>query len=168
MDCYENEIRRMVRQGHTHEQISRYLKRAMPSSPGLSSRSVRRFCSSRGIHYRSRLDSASLDRVVHSRVSQVGHSYGRRTLHELLRSEGLHVSQRRVGHSLSCVFPQAHFQRTATMNMHVNPVPYSALFFGEKLHFDQNEKMNMYGVIHVLAIDGYSRKLSLFPKRTPY
>ena len=41
----------------------------------------------------------------------------------------------------------------------LNRVPYQASFFGEKLHFDQNEKLNMYSVVHVLAIDGYSRKI---------
>ena len=43
--------------------------------------------------------------------------------------------------------------------MHPIP-PYHATFFGEKLHFDQNE--NMYGVVHVLAVDGYSRKIVRF------
>lgn len=45
------------------------------------------------------------------------------------------------------------------MQASVNPVPYRAVFFGEKLHFDQNEKLAMYGVTHVLAVDGYSRKV---------
>ena len=160
----------MVRAGHTHRQISQYLQAAMPGVRGLSSRSVRRFCFRRGIHYRSRLSTASLDRLVHSRVSQVGHSYGRRTLHGLLRSEGVHVSQQRISNSLHRLFPQAHHQRTHTMAMHINPIPYTASYFGEKLHFDQNEKLNMYGVIHVLAVDGFSRKLVGFitlPSKNP-
>jgi len=44
------------------------------------------------------------------------------------------------------------------MHVAVNPVPYRANYFGEKLHFDQNEKLVTYGVTHVLAVDGYSRK----------
>ena len=35
---------------------------------------------------------------------------------------------------------------------------YEAHHFGDKLHLDQNEKLVMYGVTEVLAIDGYSRK----------
>ena len=57
------------------------------------------------------------------------------------------------------------------MDMHISPAMHSASFFDEKRHSDQNEKMNMYGVIHVLAIDkchtGWlSQTLSgaLFPK----
>lgn len=37
-----------------------------------------------------------------------------------------------------------------------NPVPYRA---AEKLHIDQNEKLVMFGVTHVRAIDGYSKKI---------
>lgn len=167
---YHGEIEAMVRDGRTHEEISQYLQQAMPRVGGLSSRSVRCFCSSRSIHYRSRLDTPNLDRVIRSRVSQVGHSYGRRTLHGLLRSEGICVSQRRVGDSLGRVFPQARHQRASTMNRHINPVPYTASYFGEKLHFDQNEKLSIYGVVHVLAVDGFSRKLVGFitiPKKNP-
>ena len=40
----------------------------------------------------------------------------------------------------------------------LNPLPYRAMYFGEKLHLDQNEKCVMFGVTHVVAIDGYSRK----------
>ena len=39
----------------------------------------------------------------------------------------------------------------------INPFPYRADYFGHKLYFDQNEKLVMYGVTHVAAIDGHSR-----------
>ena len=41
----------------------------------------------------------------------------------------------------------------------MNPIPYRSEYFGEKLHLDQNEKLAMFGVTHVLAVDGYSRKI---------
>lgn len=40
-----------------------------------------------------------------------------------------------------------------------NPVPYSATHMGHKLHLDQNEKLVMFGVTHVIAVDGYSSKV---------
>lgn len=52
----------------------------------------------------------------------------------------------------------------------INPLPYRASHFGEKLHFYQNEKLNMFGVIHVLTIDGFSCKivgLISIPKKNP-
>lgn len=30
---------------------------------------------------------------------------------------------------------------------------------GHKVHMDQNEKLAMFGVTHVLAIDGFSKKV---------
>ena len=38
-------------------------------------------------------------------------------------------------------------------------MPYHAEYFGHKLHMDQNEKLVMFGVVHVLAVDGYSSKI---------
>ena len=35
-----------------------------------------------------------------------------------------------------------------------NPIPYEAHHFGHKLHLDHNEKLVMYGVTHVIAVDG--------------
>ena len=34
-----------------------------------------------------------------------------------------------------------------------------ARFSVDKLHLDQNEKLAMYGVTHVIAVDGFSRKI---------
>ena len=41
----------------------------------------------------------------------------------------------------------------------MNPIPYHVEYFGHKLHMNQNEKLAMFGVTHVLAIDGYSGKI---------
>ena len=41
----------------------------------------------------------------------------------------------------------------------MNPIPYCASFYGEMIHLDQNEKLVIYGVVHVVAIDGYSHKI---------
>lgn len=36
---------------------------------------------------------------------------------------------------------------------------YVALYFGHKLHVDQNEKLIQFGVTHVIARDGFSGKI---------
>ena len=38
----------------------------------------------------------------------------------------------------------------------MNVIPYHAEYHGHKLHLDQNEKLAMFGVTHVIAVDGYS------------
>ncbi|KAK0138165.1 hypothetical protein N1851_025521 [Merluccius polli] len=40
-----------------------------------------------------------------------------------------------------------------------NPTPYNAEYMGHKLHMDQNEKLVMFGVTHVIAVDGHSKKI---------
>ncbi len=74
----------------------------------------------------------------------------------LLSAEGFKIAEKRVGISLSKVCPEYHSRRATRTQMLVNPIPYSAKYFGEKLHIDQNEKLVLFGVTHVCAVDGYS------------
>ena len=67
------------------------------------------------------------------------------------------VGEHRVGSSLRRLFPNQHRQRLNFARRATNPIPYRADYFGHKLHVDQNEKLVMYGVTHVAAIDGHSR-----------
>ena len=90
---------------------------------------------------------------------QVGPSYGRKMMTGFLASLGFRVSQQRVGFSLKRVNPCQHWRRQRTLQRLINPVPYTAAYFGEKLHIDQNEKLVMYGVTHVCAVDGFSGKI---------
>ncbi len=41
----------------------------------------------------------------------------------------------------------------------LNPIPYQADYMGLKIHMDQNEKLAMFGVTHVVAIDSFSKKV---------
>ena len=160
----------VAHQGHSLGSVSHHLQAVFPGVRGLSVRSVRRFCSSRGIHQRTTMTDRELDELVRSTVACVGHSYGRRSLQGLLRADGIYVSQRRLGMCLRRLFPLAHSIRAQTLGRLVNPIPYRAEFFGEKIHFDQNEKLAMFGVVHVVAVDGYSRKIvgfSTMPRKNP-
>ena len=77
----------------------------------------------------------------------------------LLASQGLRVSQVRVGQALKRTNPQYHYKRSTSTAKLLNPLPYSADYFGHKIHIDQNEKLVMYGVTHVCARDGYSGRV---------
>ncbi len=77
----------------------------------------------------------------------------------LLASQGLRVSQKRMGDALRKINPGYHHARRTATARQMNPVPYRADYFGQKLHIDQNEKLVMFGVTHVCAIDGYSGKI---------
>ena len=77
----------------------------------------------------------------------------------LLASEGLRASETRVGASLRYVNPNYQHACTTATARQMNPIPYRADYFGHKLHIDQNEKLIMFGVTHICAVDGYSGKI---------
>ncbi len=80
----------------------------------------------------------------------------------LLASQGIRASQVRVGKALKDTHPQYHNKRVTSSAKLLNPLSYTADYFGHKLHIDGNEKLVMYGVTHVCAIDGYSGKIVQF------
>ena len=54
-------------------------------------------------------------------------------------------------------YPRYTAQRRTSTTRAVNPIPYRADYFRHKLHIDHNERLVIYGVTHVVAIDGHSR-----------
>ena len=77
----------------------------------------------------------------------------------LLRSQGVVAGEKQVGHELTGVQPDYHLRRLTRMESEMNPHPYLSEYFRHKLHMDQNKKLVMFGVTHVAAVDGYSRKI---------
>ena len=159
LESFESTVRHLFSQGWTYERISAYSQQLTGRSRGLSCRSVRRFCRARGMLMHSTLGNVELDECVRSYVLRVGHAYGRRTMQGLLRSNGIEVSQARLSTSLRRVAPVQYHARCVDIYRILNPAPYHVSYYGEKLHLDQNEKIMMYGVTHVLAVDGYSGKV---------
>lgn len=90
---------------------------------------------------------------------QVGPTYGRKTMKGLLASQGIVAGEKQIGNSLAIVQPEYHHRWLTKTEAETNPHLYSAQYFGHKLHIDQNEKLVMFGVTHICAIDGYSRKI---------
>ena len=74
----------------------------------------------------------------------------------LLAAEGIRVSEKRVASFLRRVCTDIHSRRVISTQSLTNPIPYSASYPGDKLHVDQNEKLIMFGITHVCAIDGHS------------
>ena len=70
---------------------------------------------------------------------------------------GVSVGQNRICKALSRVAPHYHQRRKSNIARMTNSIPYRANYFDHKLHLGQNEKLEMYGVTHVAAIDGHSR-----------
>ena len=66
------------------------------------------------------------------------------------------AAEKRVGRSLKRVCSSYHDRRLSRSQNLLNPIPYAAKYFGDKIHIDQNEKLVLFGVTHVCAVDGYS------------
>lgn len=155
MATKEDYLRRLIEdEGLTSAAAADRLRQFFPYARGLSDVSVRRFCSSHGI--RRPLSTTQLDGLVTRCVAEVGPTFGRRMLKGLLHARGITVGERRIGSSLKRCAPAYNEARRRYVQFHVNPVPYYAQYFGHKVHLDQNEKLGMYGVTHVVARDGYS------------
>ena len=60
-----------------------------------------------------------------------------------------------MGQSLSRVNPDNHERRKNRTERQTN-------HFGHKVHIDQNEKLILFGITHVCAIDGYSGMMVAF------
>ena len=73
-----------------------------------------------------------------------------------LRSIGVSISERKVGNVLKKICPGAQAERCVQAGRSFNPKVYTADYFVHKLHVDQNKKLVMYGVTHVVARDRYS------------
>ena len=69
----------------------------------------------------------------------------------------MRIGQNRICKALATVAPNYDQRRRTATAILINPIPYRADYFGHKLHIDQNEKLVMYGVVHVVATDGHSR-----------
>ena len=74
----------------------------------------------------------------------------------ILASQGIRAGSQRIGQSLARVNPAYHSRRKNKTERQINPIPHSSKYFGSKVHIDQNEKLALFGVTHVCAIDGYS------------
>ena len=65
-------VRDLVLKRYTHKQISEYLKYLIPSTRGISARSVERYCAIHNIHYRNKnITSEEVNSIVADAVKEV-------------------------------------------------------------------------------------------------
>ena len=73
-----------------------------------------------------------------------------------LRSKGTSISENTVAKVMKKIYPYHASERHFKAARNLNPKPYHADYFGQKLYVDQNEKRGMCGATHMIARDGYS------------
>ena len=103
----------------------------------------------------SRYQNTELDKYLFLFL-QVVPTYERKTMVGVLASQRIRAGSHHVGQSLAQVNPVSHDRRRTRTERQTNPIPYSSKYFGNKAHIDQNEKLVLFGVTHVCAVDVYS------------
>ncbi|XP_072557125.1 uncharacterized protein [Paramormyrops kingsleyae] len=154
-DCADV-VKELFDNGKTHAEISIALQHLGVQT--CSEMSVRRFCIQHQLQRKRHVSDTDLETAIVSSIHKTGSSYGRKFMTGYLSSVGVRAGECRVGRILKDVHqPYNEERRKGARNL--NPVPYNAEYMGHKLHMDQNEKMVMFGVTHVLAVDGFSSKI---------
>ncbi|CAM4569452.1 unnamed protein product [Leuciscus chuanchicus] len=157
LENHAENIVNMINNGATYSDVSTALA-SIGIERGHSVASIKKFLGDHNLVKRGHLSDDHLEVAVASAIRETGPSFGRKMMTGYLASKGLRVSERRVGSALRLVHQPYHQARLqGARNLY--PVPYNAEYFGHKLHIDQNEKLVMFGVTHVIAVDGYSYRV---------
>ncbi|XP_020779577.2 uncharacterized protein LOC129411367 [Boleophthalmus pectinirostris] len=156
LEDHHHIIKQLFEDGKTHAEISNTLRQL--GIKRSSEMSVRRFCIQHQLRRKRHVSDAELETAVLSSIHKTGPTYGRKFMTGYLSSVGVKAGESRVGRILREVH-QPYYELRCQGARNLNPVPYHAEYMGHKLHLDQNEKLGMFGVTHVLAIDGFSSKI---------
>ncbi|XP_056293263.1 uncharacterized protein LOC130208261 isoform X1 [Pseudoliparis swirei] len=154
---YLDIVQQMMHSGCSDVDIKKHLLFECGLRRGTSVANIRKFCKDHGLK-RQRVTDQQLEAAVSNAITQGGPTYGRKMMTGSLAAAGVFASEGRVGAVLRNIHPPYHKARCQGAR-NLNPVPYHAAYVGHKIHMDQNEKIVMFGVTHVLAIDGFCSKI---------
>ena len=63
----------------------------------------------------------------------------------------MNVGETKIGKLLGEINSEPQPKRQNVDSCSLNPKVYSTKYFGDKIHYDQNEKLRMFGFVHVCA-----------------
>ena len=79
-------------------------------------------------------------------------------MHGVMKGKGINVGKTKIGRIMGEINPEAQAKRQNVAGHSLNPKVYIK-YFDDKIHYDQNEKLRMFGVAHVCAGDVFSGKI---------
>ena len=80
-------------------------------------------------------------------------------MHGVMKVKGINVDETKLGIILGETNPEAQTKRQNVASHLLNSKVYNAKYFDDKIHYDRNEKLGMFGVAHVCARDGFCSKI---------
>ena len=83
--------------------------------------------------------------------SKVGENYGRKMMHGVKKAKEINVGETKTGKLLGKINSEVQTKRQNVLSFSLNPKVYNDKYFGYKIHYDQNEKLGMFGFVHVCA-----------------
>ena len=87
---------------------------------------------------------------------KVGENYGCKIMYGVMKSKGIET---KIGKVFDEINLEAQRKSHNTASCSFNPKVYNAIYFAHKIYYDQNEKLGMFGVVHVCTLDGFSGKI---------
>ena len=83
--------------------------------------------------------------------TKVGENCGSKMMHVVMKSKVINVSETKIGKIFGEINPEAQRKRQNVADRSLNPKIYNAKYFGQKIYYNQNEKLGMFRVPHVRA-----------------
>ena len=71
-------------------------------------------------------------------------NYGRKIVHRVMKVKRINVGETENGKLLSEINPEAQPKRQNVVGRSLNPKVYNAKIFVDKIHYDQNEKLEIF------------------------
>ena len=80
---------------------------------------------------------------------KVGENYDRKMMHGVMKVKGWNVSETEIGKVLGEINSEAQRRRQSVDSCSLNSKVYSTKYIGDKIHYDQDEKLEIFGFVHV-------------------
>ena len=76
--------------------------------------------------------------------AKVGEDHDRQIKHEVMKAKGINVGETKIGKLLGESNSEAQTKRQNVPSCSLNPKVYSTKYFGDKIHYNQNEKLGVF------------------------
>ena len=76
-----------------------------------------------------------------------------------MKAKRINVGEAKIVKLLSIINPEVQPKRQNLVGRSLNPKVYNAKIFVDKIHYDQNEKLGIFGVVRVCTRNGFSGKI---------